>query len=1121
MSQRSLIFKGAIATVMLTLLVGEAVPQRLAAGQAYSVFVHEDGTAWAWGSNADGQLGNGGLGVAVNPNPMRIAAARRDLNQNFSASATGSQWAAVAAGRAHTLGMRTDGSVWAWGSNESGQLGVGNRSAATSPRYVRTERPVMALAAGGQHSLALRQDGMLLAWGNNSSGQLGIGTTQRQLEPTRVSRDAWAAVAAGRIHTVAVMRDTGTLWGWGGNLVGQVGTGSVRSVIKDPVRIGATGDRWRTVAAGSDHTLAIKENGSLWAWGANAQGQLGLGTTRTELAPKRVGTLTWLAIAGGARHSVALRSDNTLWTWGSNANGQLGRATPTTMSARSPAQVGSDSNWVAIAAGEGHTLAMKADGSVWAWGKNASGQLGVGSIANEASPQQPWTDATWSKVVTGQDHALALRADGSLWAWGANAAGQLGDGTPLPRSLPVAVAPGQTWRTMAAGDGFSVALNADGSVWTWGHNQLGQLGDGSADPNRHQPKQISSHRNWTALATGSRHTVALRSDGTIWTWGDNAQGQLGRSAGGTAFSNAPAQVGSGTNWVAIAAGERHSLALQSDGTLWGWGDAEGLGIGASGVLLTEPAALWAVLFPSFRMVSAISAGRRHSAALAADGTLWTWGSNEFGQLGRRPDEGPVRAGKVAEGQRWLAVSTGQDHTAAIADDGSLWVWGANGRGQVGNGNRVDQFYPAVVAGAREWIGVAAGGAQTVAIGSDGSLHRWGALWQQESALLGPTRLLQPAEIGANVRWRSVALGSGRTAGVRTDGTLWAWGGTTVLPIDHGPLPSRVGDEVRWLQPGQGNDVTYVLKADRSLWAWDGGYQSFQGDGDDLGSPDPVQVGPGQRWTQVMAGAGYFALALPSGRELWGWGHNWFYTLSGELDPLSPVLVPTRLEVDRPWTWKSLAVGMVHSLAIRSDGRLFAAGGNTHGWNFGAYSAALITGQLGFDCMHLICSRSDVGTDSDWIAVAAGDEHSAAIKADGTLWTWGGNDLGQLGDGSTVKRTPPARVGSDNDWIAVAAGHAHTVALKADGTVWSWGANSSYQLGRRTPMLRPATSPDLVDFGSPTGGFIAVFAIGDQSAAISSDGNLYVWGSNENGQLGSGGASGFYEGIYEVGVPRPN
>jgi len=371
-----------------------------------------------------------------------------------------------------------------------------------------------------------------------------------------------ASVSAGSHHTLALKKD-GTLWAWGFNYYGQlgIGTNEWEDFRSAPVQVGAERD-WAAVSAGGGHTLALKKDGSLWAWGLNDDGQLGDNTTTRHNAPVRVGTDTdWAAISAGGYHSLALKSDGSLWAWGLNSVGQLGIGTSGVKNfLKTPVRVGTEKNWLDISAGDSHSLALKNEsgiaGSLWAWGDNFYGQLGDGTNKNSNVPLKVGTATNWASVSAGGWHSLALKSNGSLWSWGWNFYGQLGDGTNTNRNAPVAIT-GSNWETVSAGDRHSLALKSDGSLWAWGGNDVGQLGDGTTT-NRQTPVSVGS--GWEAASAGGYHTLALKPNGSLWIWGDNKYGQLGNGTNGAGkFGKAPVQLGSDTDWEGMPGGGNLSV----------------------------------------------------------------------------------------------------------------------------------------------------------------------------------------------------------------------------------------------------------------------------------------------------------------------------------------------------------------------------------------------------------------------------------------------------------------------------------------------------------------------------------------------------------------------------------
>lgn len=360
------------------------------------------------------------------------------------------QWDGISAGGNHTVGRRADGALYAWGWNRQGQIGDGSNADRTAPALVSAttgvKLPWKQVAVGELHTLAIDTDGVLWAWGYNQNGQLGDGTTVDKNVPVKVgTAKDWVNIAAGKSHSMAINK-SGVMFGWGRNFNGQLGDNSkIDRLVPTRVATVTTGTpaatvTWTAVSAGATHTLARAMDGSLWVWGGNAKSQLGNNATADVQQPSKIGTLTWVSVAAGGAHSLAIRSDGTLWAWGDNSSGQLGIPTSNTaVTATTPTQVGTATNWSVIASGLAHSLALRTDGTLYGWGANSNGQVGNGSTVNVGTPTQIGNAITWVTVEAGLQHSVALQKDNTVWTWGRNTEGQLGNGTQTDVTAPAAL----------------------------------------------------------------------------------------------------------------------------------------------------------------------------------------------------------------------------------------------------------------------------------------------------------------------------------------------------------------------------------------------------------------------------------------------------------------------------------------------------------------------------------------------------------------------------------------------------------------------------------------------------------------------------------------------------------
>ncbi len=335
-------------------------------------------------------------------------------------------------------------------------------------------------------------------------------------------------------------------------------------------------------------------------------------------------------IAAGGQHSLAVCIDSTTQSWGYDFYGQLGDDAgladkPT------PVQVAGLTGIIAISGGWGHSLALKSDGTVWAWGLDSYGALGNDAVFEQQSKPVAVAGLTGIiAIASGEAHSLALDNTGKVWSWGDDKVGQLGDGAALVKqSMPVRVVDLTGIIAIAAAESHSLALKKDGTVWSWGYDAGGQLGNDAILANKPTPVRVAALTGITAISTGWWHSLALKNDGTVWAWGHDNYGQLGDNAD-LEGKPTPVRVAALKAITAVAAGGGNGFALDTAGKVWSWGwDFFGQ-LGNNRSLANKP---MPVQVADLTGVTAIAGGSYHSLAVKNDGTLWTWGRDNFGQLG--------------------------------------------------------------------------------------------------------------------------------------------------------------------------------------------------------------------------------------------------------------------------------------------------------------------------------------------------------------------------------------------------------------------------------------------------------------------------------------------------------
>lgn len=340
-----------------------------------------------------------------------------------------------------------------------------------------------------------------------------------------------------------------------------------------------------SISAGWSTTCGIRSDGALYCWGSNENGMLGDGSTSSRDVPARTGTASdWTLIASDGTYDDALAANQghtcgirggDLYCWGRDSSGQLGLGAAGATS--TPARVGTASDWTAIAVGADHTCGIRGAGTLWCWGEGHNGRLGTGSTTDQQSPVQVGTETDWVQITLGHEFSCGRRAGSTLFCWGNGYYGQLGIGMVAYPSTPQQVG-GAEWASVSAGRAHTCAIKASGELWCWGWANHGRLGDGSTTGQREAPVRVGTDSDWVSVSAGGSHTCAIRESGALWCWGRNGYGELGDGTG--MGRSTPVAIGASTDWTAVELGDSHSCAVRA-GVLHCWGIARGrLGLGS-------------------------------------------------------------------------------------------------------------------------------------------------------------------------------------------------------------------------------------------------------------------------------------------------------------------------------------------------------------------------------------------------------------------------------------------------------------------------------------------------------------------------------------------------------------
>ncbi len=728
-----------------------------------------------------------------------------------------------------------------------------------------------------------------------------IGSAQAYTRIGGIARNSATQITAGLAHACA-LTTSGVVQCWGANLYGALGTPQQGSNFSDTPRsppVIASGIV--AISAGVVHTCALNAIGWVQCWGDNWNGQLGsdTGNATSSFTPLLVSGLNApvIAIAAGGFHSCALTSAGGVWCWGANADGELGNGSTFSSnmySSKPPtAVVGLPAGVVAITAGNSHTCALTANGAVWCWGDNNEYQLG-NTGGKSAVPVAVAGLPAVMAITAGDQHNCALTTTGGVQCWGRGAKGNLGNGSILSSATPATVT-GLSSGVSAIGSGQSADHTCavqNGSLWCWGNNDYGQLGNGSTSTSgSNVPVQVSGLYNGAvAVAASHRSTFLLTTAGGIQSWGYGVDGELGDGSITFGDSNAP----SSTTPVSVAgfipldpgsisAGEYHSCVLTKSGTpfCWGLNDNGQLGINTQHSPIIAPAAVSKLSYS----LSGISLGGYHTCGVITGGAVTCWGYNGYGGLGNgstTDSATPVWAVGLSSGIS--SVAAGLFHSCALTTAGNVRCWGYNNDGQVGNGHNANISTPAMVLGINSGVyGITAGGYHTCTINSGWfpsvcwGYNGYGQLGNNSTTDSNTPVFAWNLPSGLT----SVSAGGYHTCAVAPSGAAQCWGDNGYGQLGNGSLAnSSVPTTVSGLSSGAsaisaGAFHTCALTSSGTVQCWGNNSQGQLGNGGTSTSATPVSA---LNDAVAVAAGGWHSCAITGAAGVQCWG----YDVYGEL-----------------------------------------------------------------------------------------------------------------------------------------------------------------------------------------------------------------------------------------------
>ncbi|MCL4821364.1 MAG: chitobiase/beta-hexosaminidase C-terminal domain-containing protein [Vicinamibacteria bacterium] len=1094
--------------------------------------VLDDGTVWTWGSGADGRLGHGGTTGRLVPTQLSLPGTARQ----------------VAAGNTHSMVLLQSGQVYTFGGDASGQLGNGAAGASTTPVLVSGLTDVVAISTspGSAFSLALKSDGTVWAWGENGDGQIGINSTTDRNAPIQVQglTDV-VAISAGRAHALALKAD-GTLWAWGDDQYGQLGNDAAKTDQRVPVQVtGLAGLEIAQIAAGSVTSFALTADGELWGWGYNTDLRLGIAGTADRPTPVAITGLPAFERIEHYAHTLALTPAGEVWSWGVNDSGRLGNGQTTQATSPAPAPIAGLPPIADIALGDRHSFAVTESGEVWSWGRNEFGQLGDG-LDNSSQP----SGSTQLETVPQRISEVAF-----AWRTGRVKVTPLSGNYTGPQTLTLAsVTPGATIHyrldglepttadaalssggTLALEENTTLLAIAVGPVTPASRSVTAAYTFGVATPTfSHATGTYTAELAVTASSTSPGATIRYTLDGTTpdetspeWPVGpllvDVSRSikirafRNGWTASGTATATYTLKVptptlspGGGVLAAPVSVAVSSSVAGVShrytlDGlvpTLFA-PEVPGTGIPLTGptiVSVVGRRAGWVdsevaaasyifeagpIPVPVFdppagsyttpRVVRISVGGPTATIVYTLDGSEPNVTSPRYTGPLVLLGTSTVRAQAFASGQAPSTVATAT-YDLGTSEAPQLSVPG----GEYATAKTVV-------------VTVATPGA-TIRFTTDGSepsessaeIPSGGSVAVDRSLVL-KARSWLGAAAGGQVRadYRitgQVAAGLTHSVALAADGTLHAWGSNANGQLGDGTTTQRTAPTALTLSNAAriaaGDRFSLALLADGSVTAWGRNNAGQLGTGTTSQSLVPVAVSVLTGVADLAAGLEHSA-ALRDDGSVWTWGRNTMGQL-GSGNTVGPRLTPA--PVAGLSSIRAIAAGADHVLALDAEGRVWAWGANADG-------------QLGDGSTSQRVSPVVVaGLRAS--GIGASGNFSWAIGIDGTFWSWGRNAGWELGDGTTTPRSAP--------WLGALAavsggsGRYHGFAIGATGEAWGWGTNASGQVGDATTVARtrPVLLDRLEDVLALTGGE-------SHSLGIDLEGRVLAWGGNANGQVGNG------------------
>lgn len=999
--------------------------ENITLGSTHGIAKTKYGTFYAWGSDQYGQLA---MGTRYSrSSPVSIVG-----NHSFIDIVSNANF---------TLALKADGSVWAWGSNTYGCLGIGSIYSKSSPVSVIGNHSFVAISniSSNNNSGALKADGSAWCWGYNKYGQLGDNSTVSKSSPVSVVGNHSFVQISISTDCCGGLKADGTVWCWGYNPYGNLGD-NTRTNKSSPVSV-VGNHSFIKILIGSE-SMALKADGTLWAWGNNTYGSLGIQTITSYSSPVSVvGDHSFVDIACSGNHAIALKADGSAWAWGYNAYGQLGINYDGYE--RSPVSVVGNHSFTDIANAQVHTIGLKTDGSVWAWGQGGTSGSpylceATGTILNRSSPVSMIGNHSFIKIYNCPNASWfcgALKSDNTAWMWGANGSGQLGDQTVTTKSSPVSVVGNHNFVKLALSGAAAAGIKSDGTIWCWGNNGNGQLGD-NTKTNKSSPVSVVGDFSFIDVVAANAGFFALKSDGTIWCWGGFQN--LSSGTGATASYSSPVQV-LGSGYTYVSSGFDTGYALKADGSMWAWGySANGL-LGDGDPVVHYVSSPQSVI-GNHSFIAVYAGSRAGALMLKADGSCWALAGERADHACRYTfDASPV---SIPGNISFVRLNSGYSTAAGTTSTGAAWMWGYNYFGYCGNNNEMNRSSPISVVGNHSFVKTTASTYISSCIKADGSVWNFGYNLFGQLGDNSTSNRSSPALIAGNFNFIKISISANNSFYLDNSGTAWGAGSTAngqLGLINRVEAPIHVGaNSYLSIQASHDSSFTLALKGDGTVWGWGQNDYGQLGNNSIASTISPVQVVGGHSFIKICAG--YIVSAgLKSDGSAWCWGMNTYgscgdNTLNNTRS--SPVSVVGNIK------FKDLFVDYP-SAGIDTENNLWMWGYNQRG-NCGIGDGTALSFASPIQTLGGVKFRK----------VVLDSQSTLALDINGGAWGWGAGDRGQCGTGLfNVTYSSPVSVVGNHTFIDIHKGTWCSFGVKSDGSVWGWGWNNYGDLGDNTRTSR--------------------------------------------------------------------